>query len=312
VNLNRRAHDICQRILADAERLRVEVSQVGGATIVDCGIAARGGIEAGLALAEVCLCGLGRVAIAPSCAAWDGPAVTVVVDHAVAGCMASQYAGWQIAVGKFFAMGSGPMRAAAGKEELFEKIGHRETADVAVGVLETRKLPPPEVIAYLAEACHVAPDRFTLLAAPTASQAGGVQIAARSVETALHKLHESGFDLARVESGYGVAPLPPVAADDLAAIGRTNDAILYGGETVLWVRGDDESLQTIGPRVPSNSSADHGEPFRAIFERYERDFYRVDPHLFSPAVVTFVNLDTGHTHRFGKLRPDVVRRSFSS
>lgn len=310
VNLNQHAHTVCQRIITEAERLRVGVSPIAGATIIDCGINARGGLDAGLALAEVCLSGLGRVALAPFCAAWSGPAVTVTIDQAVQACMASQYAGWQISVGKYFAMGSGPMRAAAGKEELFDRIGYREMVDQAVGVLETRKLPTPEVVAYVAEACRVPPERLTLLAAPTASQAGTLQIVARSVETALHKLLECGFDLSRVESGYGIAPLPPVAADDLAAIGRTNDAILYGGETTLWVRGDDDSLREIGPRVPSDSSADHGEPFAAIFERYDRDFYRVDPHLFSPAVVTLVNLDTGRTHRFGKLLPDVVRRSF--
>ena len=114
--------------------------------------------------------------------------------------------------------------------------------------------PPPEVIDYLRQACHVSPERLTLLAAPTASQAGGVQIVARSIETALHKMHEIGFDLGRVESGFGVAPLPPVATDDLAAIGRTNDAILYGGEVTLWVRGGDDELTTVGPAYPSNSS----------------------------------------------------------
>ena len=60
--------------------------------------------------------------------------------------MASQYAGWQISVDmapgpdgkskKYFAMGSGPMRAAAGREELFDTIGHREASPVAVGVLD--------------------------------------------------------------------------------------------------------------------------------------------------------------------------------
>ena len=167
------------------------------------------------------------------------------------------------------------------------------------------------MVAYLAEACQVFPERLTLLVAPTASQAGGVQIVARSVETALHKLSEIGFDLARVESGFGVAPLPPVAADDLAAIGRTNDAILYGGEVTLWVRGDDGELETLGPRVPSDSSRSW-PAVCAIFERYERDFYRVDPHLFSPAAVTFVNLDTGRTHRFGKLLSAVIEQSFAT
>ncbi len=224
--------------------------------------------------------------------------------------MASQYAGWQVSVGKFFGMGSGPMRAASGKEAIFEKIGHRERPPVAVGVLETRKLPGADVIKYLAEPCGIEPGAMTLVVAPTTSQAGTVQVVARSIETALHKLFELGFDLSRVESGWGIAPLPPVAANELAGIGRTNDAILYGGEVTLWVRGDDDSLCDIGPKVPSNSSADHGLPFAAIFDRYERDFYKIDPHLFSPAVVTFVNLDSGRSHRFGATMPEVLQRSF--
>ena len=119
-----------------------------------------------------------RITIEPGCSARSGPAIAVATDHPIAACMASQYAGWQISVGKFFAMGSGPMRA-AGKEALFDSVGHRETAQHVVGVLETRKLPTPDVVAYLAEACQVFPERLTLLAAPTASQAGGVQIVAR-------------------------------------------------------------------------------------------------------------------------------------
>jgi len=312
VNLNRRANAVCRRLLDDAERLRVAVRRIGGAWVVDCGIEALGGLEAGRAMAEVCLAGLGEVDITPAFNTQFGLAVSVKTEHPVAACMASQYAGWQITQGKYFAMGSGPMRAVAGKEPLFDTIGFRETADTVIGVLETRKFPTPEVIDYLAAACNLPPERLTLLVAPTASQAGTVQIVARSVETALHKLHELGFELSRITSGYGVAPLPPVAADDLTAIGRTNDAVLYGGEVTLWVRGDDASLEDIGPRVPSNASTDHGRPFRAIFESYNRDFYKVDPRLFSPAVVTFINLDTGRSQRFGELSPDVLNESFSS
>jgi methenyltetrahydromethanopterin cyclohydrolase len=312
VNLNQRAATICQRIITDAERLQVRVETIGGATFIDAGITAPGGLEAGVALAEVCMAGLGRIQIAPSSSTWRGPAVTVATDHPVSACMASQYAGWQIAQGKFFAMGSGPMRAAASKEPLFERLGLHETATDVVGVLETHKAPTIEVVHYIASACHVPPERLTLLAAPTASQAGGLQVVARSIETALHKMLEIGFDITRVASGFGVAPLPPVAVDDLAAIGRTNDAILYGGEVTLWVRGADADLESFGPRIPSNASKDHGRPFREIFERYERDFYRVDPHLFSPAVVNLVNLDTGGTFRFGQLRPEVIEQSFTT
>ena len=146
--------------------------------------------------------------------------------------------------------------------------------------------------------------------ARTRSLAGSVQVVARSVETALHKLHFLGFDLKRIESGIGSAPLPPPAKSDLAALGRTNDAVLYGGRVTLWIRGDDESIEAIGPGVPSSASTDHGAPFAEVFERYGRDFYRVDPGLFSPAEVTFQNLDTGRTRAYGRIEPGVLERSF--
>jgi methenyltetrahydromethanopterin cyclohydrolase len=311
LQLNRRAAKLVDELVDRAEDLRITVHKIGASRVVDMGVQSAGGLEAGRRLAEVCLCGLGKVSIAPSDGpTWLGcPRVVVSSDQPVAACMASQYAGWQISVGKYFAMGSGPMRAAAGKEELFQHIGHIEKPDVAVGVLEASQLPTPEVCDYIAKACGVVPENLTLCVARTASIAATVQIVARSVETALHKLHELSFDLGRVVSGFGTAPLPPVAADDLTGIGRTNDAILYGGEVTLWVRGDDDSLRAIGPLVPSSASPDHGVPFLEIFERYDRDFYRIDRHLFSPAVITLVNLDTGRSHRFGKPLPDVLRRS---
>jgi methenyltetrahydromethanopterin cyclohydrolase len=294
------------------DALRVAASSGAcGCRLVDCGIHVSGGLEAGRCLAEICLSGLGRVDFVPAQSAFDTDvAVAVTTDQPLAACMASQYAGWRIAAEGYFAMGSGPMRAAAGNEPLFDAIGFLEQAQHAVGVLETRSFPPDDLCRDLAAQCGVAPQELTLLAAPTASLAGMVQVVARSVETALHKLFELGFDLTRVESGWGVAPLPPAAADDLVAIGRTNDAILYGGQVTLWVRGDDASLETIGPRVPSCASKDFGEPFAAIFERNQRDFYAIDPHLFSPAVVTLANLDTGRVLRFGRLAEEVVRQSF--
>lgn len=310
--LNELAHELCEVLVREARLLRVSVAQSSSGTrLIDCGLATPGGLEAGRRLAEICLSGLGRVNYVPSLIAdTPGLAVQVATDHPLAACMASQYAGWQIASGKYFAMGSGPMRALARKEPLFAKLDYQETARVAVGILETRKFPPDELCQELAEQCGVSPSNLTLLAAPTASLAGTVQVVGRSVETALHKLFELGFDLARVISGYGTAPLPPASADDLVAIGRTNDAILYGGEVTLYVRGDDTSLEQIGPKIPSSASPDHGQPFATIFERAGRDFYKIDPHLFSPAKITLSNVDTGRTFVFGRTLPRVIHESF--
>jgi methenyltetrahydromethanopterin cyclohydrolase len=278
---------------------------------VDCGVHATGSLGAGIALAEVCLAGLGTVAVVPGDRQiWDGPAITVQTDQPVAACMASQYAGWQIAGTDFFAMGSGPMRARRRQEKLFEKIEYHESSGFAVGVLESAQLPAADICQHIARDCKVEAEDLTLLVAPTSSLAGTVQVVARTVETALHKMHELGFDLARVVSGFGVAPLPPVAGNDMQGIGRTNDAVLYGGEVTLWITGDDKSIRDLGPRIPSSASPDHGQPFAEIFDRHDRDFYKIDPLLFSPAVVQLVSVESGRSFRFGELLPDVIRQSF--
>jgi methenyltetrahydromethanopterin cyclohydrolase len=301
-------------MVADADELGIAVSILDcGTRIIDCGVKAVGSIEAGRRLAEVCLADLGDVEVSGGNRPgfWSGPSVEVRSDWPVAACMASQYAGWEIKAEKYFAMGSGPMRAAACREELFKEIGGCEKSEVCVGVLETSNLPPDEVCCDIAAKCGITPNRLTLLVARTSSAAGTVQIVARSVETALHKLHVLGFELKRVRRGTGFAPIPPKASDDLVAIGWTNDAILYGGFVKLEVTGDDESLKEIGPQVPSNSSADYGRPFAEIFVRYDCDFYRIDPLLFSPAKVALHNIDTGSEFKFGTLSLEILAESFA-
>ena len=314
MNLNARSLRAVEALLALAFERQVHARPiVGGGRFVDCGIEARGGLLAGLDLARICLGGLAEVGIVPGdVAGRPVPMVQVVTDHPVLACMGSQYAGWALSEGKYFAMGSGPMRASAPDREPFlRELGLiDEHPGAVVGVLEGRTPPPPSVVARVAEACGVSPSAVTLLGAPTASPSGGVQVVARSVETALHKLHILGFDLARVINGHGVAPLPPVARGDLEAVGRTNDAILYGARVVLSVTGDDSGLAELVERVPSLASKDHGEPFASIFARYDHDFYAVDPHLFSPAEISFQNVDTGRTFTAGRVFPDILARSF--
>ena len=312
MRLNDNAEPLVDFAVARADRLRLAIHEIdGGGRVIDCGIAVSGGLDAGRLLSRICLADLGEVSLVPGeVGGRPLPFVQVVTDHPVVACLGSQYAGRQLAEGKFFAMGSGPMRAAAGGEAILDKIGIRERADHVYGVLEGRKLPPHAILAKVAELCGVQPADVTLLIAPTASLAGNYQVVARSVETCLHKLAELDFDLSRIVSGHGSAPLPPPAKDDISGIGRTNDAILYGARATLYVTGDDESLAAVGPKVPASASRDYGEPFAAIFARYNNDFYAVDPHLFSPAVVVFHNLTTGRSQSFGATADAVLARSF--
>jgi len=314
LGLNERAHRLADYLASNAFNYRVAVHFLhSGLRLIDCGIQASGGLQAGISMAKICLAGLAEVSlVAGEVRGAACPLVQVVSDHPVTACMASQYAGWEIKVGKFFAMGSGPMRAAYGQEKIFDEISGREQAPMAVGVLESRKMPTDEVASLLSERLNLAPDKITLLVAPAFSIAGGLQVVARSLETALHKLHELKFDLKQIESGFGSAPLPPPAKDELLAIGRTNDAILYGGRAVIWVRAEDDQIAEIGPKVPSSSSSDHGAPFAEIFARYGQDFYKIDPLLFSPAEVVFCNLKSGRMFSFGRTEPQILERSFKN
>lgn len=310
ISVNERAAAIARRMIAEAEVLGIAAETLSnGATVIDAGIRMQGSFRAGKLFAEACLGGLGEVEfVRLSYGDFWLPGVSVSVSHPHIACMASQYAGWAVKREKFFAMGSGPARALYAGEELFARLDYTDQVEVAVLLLEGRKLPGEEVAAYVAGKCGVDPGRLYLLIAPTASLVGSVQIAARVVETGMHKLVELGFDIRQVVAGYGTCPLAPVAADDLRAIGRTNDAVLYGGEAYYTVQDTDEELEALVEKVPSSSSRDYGTPFYELFQRYG-DFYQIDPLLFSPAQVSFNNLTSGRTFRAGQVNPELLRTS---
>ncbi|WP_158264885.1 methenyltetrahydromethanopterin cyclohydrolase [Blastopirellula marina] len=311
MNLNQRAWAVAQAIIDQPEQFQAAVHESDcGAQIVDLGVEAIGGQAAGLKMAEVCLAGLGEARFVPGSLAELPDAVQVTTNQPMIACMASQYAGWRIVEGDFFAMASGPMRASAGKEPLIAELELAETADVAVGVMETAQLPPDQACLKIAEQCGVAPNQLRLLVARTASVAGHVQIVARSVETALHKLHELHFDLRKIKRGAGVAPLPPLSKNDVQGIGRTNDAILFGGQVTLWVDAEDDEIAQVGKQLPSSSSPAYGTPFEKILRDAKFDFYQIDPMLFSPAQVTLINVRNNAAQTFGETSEKLLRESF--
>jgi methenyltetrahydromethanopterin cyclohydrolase len=313
LSLNESALALADRLAAEAEPVGVAVTTLANATrLIDCGAKAPGGFEAGRVFAEICMAGLGKVAYAP--VVLDGrwfPGVTVTTDRPAVACLASQYAGWRVDHDGYFAMGSGPGRALIRAEELYDDLDWDEHASAAVLCLETRDAPPAEVADFVAERAGVAASALTLVMAPTASVAGGVQIAARVVETALHKLHELDFDVRRVVAGFGSCPLPPVAGDDMAALGRTNDAVLHGGQVHLTVESDDDdALRDLVERLPASASSDYGEPFGKVLEDAEFDFYKIDPLLFSPAQIRLTSVSSGRSFEAGAVNLEVLERSF--
>ena len=313
LNLNERAWALVDDAVAHADLLRVGVHTLNcGARVLDAGVNVPGGLAAGLLLAELCMGGVGHAELTPlTIAGGSWPGLQVWTDHPAECCMASQYAGWAITPEGYFAMGSGPLRAKARVEkELYERLGYAEDGSYGVLVLETRTLPTDDVAEWVAKKAGVRTAGLTFAVAPTASLAGGVQVVARVIETGLHKMETLGFDVRRVVSASGTAPLPPTAKNDLRAIGRTNDCVLYGGQARFVVDAGDTELAELVERMPASASSDYGTPFYEIFKRAGNDFYKIDRMLFSPAEVVVNNLASGRVFTAGRLNPDVLRASF--
>lgn len=313
-SVNARAAKLVDEIVANAPALRVNVTTGGaGERQIDLGANVPGGLEAGRRLGEVCMGGLGTVSITSSSGLERWPlGVVVHSSNPVVACLGSQYAGWTITeeASSFFALGSGPARALSRVEKIYSELGYVDHNGKGALVIEGDKAPPPSVAASVAAACGIAAKDLTILFAPTGSLAGTVQIAARVLEVALHKAHELHFPLDKIEDGYGVAPLAPPIPDFVKAMGRTNDAIIYGGRVQLFVRGNDADAKQLAEQLPSSASSAYGKPFAEVFAAVNGDFYKIDGKLFSPAVVTVSNLDTGASFQAGKLAADIVDASF--
>ncbi|MBS7644366.1 methenyltetrahydromethanopterin cyclohydrolase [Candidatus Bathyarchaeota archaeon] len=313
LSVNRNALAVLRRLIERQVEFNVNVkSLASGTTFIDAGINSKGGFLAGKLITEICLGGYGKANLSSiTYGDMKLPSIFVATDYPAIATLGSQFAGWKISVGKYFAMGSGPARALALKpKELFEKIGYRDESDVAVILLETTEEPPPEAAEFIAKECNVAADKLYIIATPTSSIAGSVQISGRVVETGLHKLTEVGLDPKCVLYGCGSAPIAPVHPKFAKAMGRTNDMILYGGSTMYIVDYEsDEELREITEKVPSSTSKDYGKPFAEVFKEAGYDFYKIDPGLFAPASITVNNIRTGTVFKAGEVNVAIIKKS---
>ncbi len=317
-SINTLTAPLVQHMIDNADVLRLAISRMdNGTVLIDAGINVRGGLEAGRLIGEICMGGLGHVNLRSSQQFANWPwHLDVYSNDPVIACLGSQYAGWSLAHGEgkdaFFALGSGPGRAMGSKEGLFEELGYRDQADSACLVLEVDKIPPVEVAETVAEMCGVSPDKLTLIMTPTSSLAGSMQVVARVLEVALHKVHELHFPLENIVDGSASAPICPPAPDFMNAMGRTNDAILFGGSVQLYVEGEDDAAKDLAEKLPSSTSGDYGKPFAEVFKDAEYDFYKIDPMLFSPARVAVTNMTTGNTYHAGALDEALLSKSFGA
>lgn len=316
ISINREAMKCVRRILDSEEALGVRAATLrNGTTVIDMGLDVPGSWAAAREYTLVTLGGLGEVSYERMTVAGRNlAAVRVMIDHPVEACVASQIAGWRLDEPgtEHAAILAGPGRASNRKapDHYFDLIDYRDDHDEVVVAIQTSR-PIGETLAEaISEACAVSPDRLYVLLAPNRSQVCAVQVAARIVEQSLHRLAEEGFDLRTVRSAHGFGVIPPLVDDDLLAMGRINDSLLYGGEATVLVDSTDAACERVVAAVVSRASSAYGRPFLEIYEDAGRDFYEIPLDLHSPAVLHLTNVATGNTFSAGEINHEVLERSF--
>ncbi|MDO5850036.1 MAG: methenyltetrahydromethanopterin cyclohydrolase [Methanobacteriaceae archaeon] len=317
VSVNLEAKKVVDDMIANADEYHIEVSTLdNGATILDCGVNASGSFKAGELYTKVCLGGLAEVGISIPADFSENfalPCVKVKTAFPSISTLGAQKAGWSVSVGDFFALGSGPARALSLKPaETYEEIDYKDDADIAILTLEADVLPGEDVAQYVADECGVDVANVFLLVAPTSSLVGSIQIAGRVVENGTYKMLEAiKFDVKKVVHAAGIAPIAPVDADGLKAMGKTNDAVLFGGRTFYYVKSEEgDDIEAVAKQLPSSAADGYGKPFFDVFKEAEFDFYKIDKGMFAPAEVVINDLTTGKLYREGFVNQDLLKKSF--
>jgi len=317
VSVNLEAKKIVDRMIERADDLKINVDKLeNGSTVIDCGVNVDGSIKAGELYTGVCLGGLADVGISipgDLSERFALPSVKIKTDFPAVSTLGAQKAGWSVSVGDFFALGSGPARALSLKPaETYEEIGYRDDADIAILTLEADKLPGEDVTDMIAEECDVAAENVYVLVAPTSSLVGSIQISGRVVENGTYKMLEAlHFDVNKVKYAAGIAPIAPVDPDSLKAMGKTNDAVLFGGRTYYYIESEEgDDIKSLAENLPSSASEGYGKPFYDIFKEADYDFYKIDKGMFAPAEVVINDLRTGEVFRAGFVNEELLMKSF--
>ncbi|MDI6904423.1 MAG: methenyltetrahydromethanopterin cyclohydrolase [Candidatus Bathyarchaeia archaeon] len=313
LSVNRLAWKLLEKLCKNPDFYGVKVEKTSsGTTIVDAGIKAKGGFQAGKIITEICMGGCGKAEITyRKYGELELPSIFVYTDHPVLATLGSQFAGWQIKEGDYFAIGSGPARALALKpKEIYEKIGYRDDFDKAVVVLETDKYPSAKLLERFTKECKISPENLAVILTPTASIAGATQVSGRIVETGIHKLDKLGLNLKVILYAWGCAPIPPIHPKFMQAMARTNDAILYGGTAYYAVEYDnEEKLKQIVNEASSKTSKAYGKSFIEILKEANYNFYKIDPNLFAPAVLIVNDVKTGRIFKAGEINAEILTKS---
>jgi methenyltetrahydromethanopterin cyclohydrolase len=315
ISVNKNVMPKVRYLIEHAEELGCRhLNLKNGAHVIDMGTFEKGSFEAGKLFAEISMANLATCQLSSYLlrSGISVMAVEVFTAEPILACLCSQIGGYPLSSGYFAAIGSGPARAKAALEidHSFHYTNYRDTSDEVVMGIQANQLPDEIMADQVANDCQVKPENVYFLAHKTNSIVASIQVSARILEQTINKMIKKGFDLNTLEYARGFCVVAPVDLDPEAAMGKINDCLLYGGRSEFWVKWEDDNIKEILPQLVTESSKDYGRLFKDLFVDAERDFYKMDLDIHSPAVVQIVNMNSGNLFKAGRIREDLIEKSF--
>lgn len=279
VSVNDGAAAIAERMIADAASLGVEVSQHrSGATLIDC---TRGGHEAGRLYAEATMGGLASVELGTrTVAGHDLVMVAVETNRPLEACWVAQKHADRAPGDPADIILAGPAKARfVPTDPTVAAAGYIDRGQKVVAPLQVDRALTDDDFDWLARRCQVEPRDLYVLVAPSDSVVCAVQVVARTVDNAMHRLVSAGVGLFEVERLAGEAPLPPDGGDARQRLGRINDSLMYGSSVRATVSYEGE-LQAVADEVASQPADLRGLTFLEMFDRFDGDFHQIPLDVF--------------------------------
>lgn len=319
LSVNRLSLDIVRRIISSPEAIGAEVLKLrNGATVIDLGVHAPGGFEAGRLATEICLGGLGTAHLTMMTVEdLTLPAIAVTTDWPAVSTLGCQV-GYPLLEGATGIL-SGPARALALKpRELYEHIGYRDRSSTAVINLEGDSLPSEHEARLIAAECRVEPHNLYITVTPGESVADATQVAGRVLEDVTFTMYEIlHYDVKKVKNAFGTAPIAPVCMGVTEPRGQElakalpDDLLSYGGKAYLTLEPEpEEDVQELAERLAFESTPIFGETFHELLKQAGGDMTRIPgfPDLFRPAEIIINDSRTGRVYKAGTTSADMIRK----
>jgi methenyltetrahydromethanopterin cyclohydrolase len=315
ISVNKNVMPKVRYLIEHAEQLGCRHFQLeNGTHVIDMGVEEKGSFEAGRLFAEITMADLATCHLKNYLLAGDISvmAVEVYTAEPILACLCSQIGGYPLSSGQFAAIGSGPGRAKAALEidHSFQYTDYRDTSDEVVFGIQANQFPDMGMADQVARDCRVNPENIYFMSHQTSSIVATIQVSARILEQTINKMVKKGFDLSTLEYARGFCLIAPLDLDPEGAMGKINDSLLYGGQSEFWVKWEDQKIEEILPQLVTESSKDYGRLFKDLFIESERDFYKMDLDIHSPASVQIVNMNSGRMFKAGRIRDDLIRKSY--